>query len=121
MPYLVAAPEMLVAAAADVAGIGSSLNVASLAAAAPTTPRKPFRHTGRSSRRRRPNITCCVGSRLAASAAELPTTVNPRRRLHRPQIPGAAFTNAIGETGIGLTRWQLLSRRGLGRPALPQR
>ena len=35
MSYLIAAPEMLAAAAADVAGIGSSLNAATAAAAAP--------------------------------------------------------------------------------------
>ena len=37
MSYVIAAPEMLAAAAADVAGIGSSLNAATAAAAAPTT------------------------------------------------------------------------------------
>ena len=37
MSYVIAAPEMLAAAAADVAGIGSSLSAANSAAAAPTT------------------------------------------------------------------------------------
>jgi hypothetical protein len=37
MSYLLAAPEMLAATAADVAGIGSSLNVANAAATRPTT------------------------------------------------------------------------------------
>jgi hypothetical protein len=37
MSYLVTAPELLAAAAADVAGIGSSLNAANAAATAPTT------------------------------------------------------------------------------------
>ncbi len=37
MSYLVAAPEMLASAAAAVAGIGSTLNVANTAAALPTT------------------------------------------------------------------------------------
>ena len=37
MSYLIAIPEMFVAAAADVAGIGSSLSAATAAAAAPTT------------------------------------------------------------------------------------
>ena len=37
MSYVIAAPEMLAAAAADVAGIGSSLSAAHAVAAAPTT------------------------------------------------------------------------------------
>ena len=37
MSYVIAAPEMLAAAAADVAGIGSSLSEANAAAATPTT------------------------------------------------------------------------------------
>ena len=37
MSYVIAAPEMFAAAAADVAGIGSSLSAATAAAAAPTT------------------------------------------------------------------------------------
>ena len=37
MSYVIAAPDMLAAAAADVAGIGSSLSAANAAAAAPTT------------------------------------------------------------------------------------
>jgi len=37
MSYVIAAPEMLAAAAADMAGIGSSLNAANAAATAPTT------------------------------------------------------------------------------------
>jgi triacylglycerol lipase len=37
MSYVIAAPEMLAAAAADVAGIGSSLNAANAAATARTT------------------------------------------------------------------------------------
>jgi hypothetical protein len=37
MSYLIAAPDMLAAAAADVAGIGSSLSAANGAAVAPTT------------------------------------------------------------------------------------
>ena len=37
MPYVIAAPEMLAAAASDVAGIGSSIKAANAAAAAPTT------------------------------------------------------------------------------------
>jgi len=37
MSYLIAVPDMLAAAAADVAGIGSSLSAANGAAVAPTT------------------------------------------------------------------------------------
>ena len=37
MSYVIAAPELLAAAAADVAGIGSSLSAAHGVAAAPTT------------------------------------------------------------------------------------
>ena len=37
MSYVIAAPEILAAAAADVAGIGSSLSAAHVLAAAPTT------------------------------------------------------------------------------------
>ncbi len=37
MSYVLAAPDMLAAAASDVAGIGSSLSAANVAAAAPTT------------------------------------------------------------------------------------
>ncbi len=37
MSYLFAAPELVASAATDLAGIGSSINAASVAAAAPTT------------------------------------------------------------------------------------
>ena len=37
MSYVIAAPEMIAAAASDLAGIGSTLNVANAVAAAPTT------------------------------------------------------------------------------------
>ncbi len=37
MSYVIAAPELLAAAASDVAGIGSSLSAANAAATAPTT------------------------------------------------------------------------------------
>lgn len=59
MSYVIAAPEMLATAAADVDGIGSAIRAASASAAGPTTgllPRPPMRC-------RRPLQRCSANTR----------------------------------------------------------